>query len=188
MMNFDFLLDIVIVILLVTTIAWCVVLNRRLRDLRKNQSELATLIAELNLATSRAENGITVLKTNAEEAGATLRTSIDQAERLNDDLAYLSERGSRLVERLDGPTKRSRQTSFANVNNPAGDAHKQSGQNSGRRKDRAKSTLDDGPSEFFGEEKPAKFELPDEMPELGAETSERRNLEKKLLNALRAAR
>ena len=104
-MNFAFLLDIVIAILLVTTIAWCVVLNRRLGGLRKNQSELATLIAELNLATSRAENGISVLKTNAEEAGATLRSSIDQAERLNDDLAYLSERGSRLVERLDAPTK-----------------------------------------------------------------------------------
>ena len=53
-MNFAFLLDIVIAILLVTTIAWCVVLNRRLGGLRKNQSELATLIAELNLATSRA--------------------------------------------------------------------------------------------------------------------------------------
>ncbi len=112
-MNFDNFLDIIIVVLLLTTIIWCVILNRRLRGLRANQGELATLIAELNLATSRAESGITVLKANADEAGASLQTSIEQAERLNDDLAYLSERGTRLVEQLDGPTKRARQSAFA---------------------------------------------------------------------------
>ena len=184
-MNFAFLLDIVIAILLVTTIAWCVVLNRRLGGLRKNQSELATLIAELNLATSRAENGISVLKTNAEEAGATLRSSIDQAERLNDDLAYLSERGSRLVERLDAPTKRSRQSAFSSAKSPAMPTVPDkalAGAN------RAKPDLDNGVPDFLGEERSTEFKLPDDMPELGAETSERRNLEKKLLHALRATR
>jgi hypothetical protein len=57
-MNFSFLLDVLISILLATTIVWCVLLNRRLRGLRRNQGELATLIAELNLAASRAEAGI----------------------------------------------------------------------------------------------------------------------------------
>jgi hypothetical protein len=112
-MSFAYLLDIIIVVLLATTIIWCVILNRRLKGLRTNQSELATLIAELNLATSRAESGIAELKSNADQAGATLKSSIEQAERLNDDLAYLSERGSRLVEQLDGPTKRARQAAFA---------------------------------------------------------------------------
>ena len=117
-MNFAFLLDVLISILLATTIVWCVLLNRRLRGLRQNQGELATLIAELNLATSRAESGISVLRDNAEQAGANLQTSIAHAERLNDDLAYLSERGSRLVDRLEGPTKRARQSTFSNRNKP----------------------------------------------------------------------
>ena len=177
-MNFAFLLDVIIAVLLVTTIVWCVLLNRRLTGLRKNQGELATLIAELNLATSRAENGISVLKSNAEEAGASLRSSIENAERLNDDLAYLSERGTRLVERLDAPTKRARQSTFASKNPPPFDAHKAPGPGLGARQDNPIPVMDDGVDDL----------LDDDVPDPSVENPARRNLEKKLLDALKSAR
>ena len=109
-MTYAFFLDALIAILLVATIVWCVLLNRRLAGLRRHQSELAGLIAELNMATERAEAGIAELKHNAEAAGATLQSSIERAQRLNDDLTYLSERSSRLVDRLDHSTRSTRRS------------------------------------------------------------------------------
>lgn len=109
-MTFSFYLDALIAVLLVATIAWCVLLNRRLVGLRRHQSELAGLIAELNMATERAEAGIAELKHSAEATGATLQSSIARAQRLNDDLTYLSERGSRLVDRLDHSTRSTRRS------------------------------------------------------------------------------
>lgn len=109
-MTFSFYLDALIAVLLVATIVWCVLLNRRLVGLRRHQSELAGLITELNVATERAEAGIAELKHNAEAAGATLQSSIERAQRLNDDLTYLSERSSRLVDRLDHSTRSTRRS------------------------------------------------------------------------------
>lgn len=107
-MTYSFFLDALIAVLLIATIVWCVLLNRRLVGLRRHQSELATLISELNVATERAEIGIAELKHNAEAAGASLETSIERARRLNDDLTYLSERGGRLVDRLEHSTRATR--------------------------------------------------------------------------------
>jgi hypothetical protein len=202
-MNFASLLDILISVLLVTTIVWCVLLNRRLGGLRKNQSELATLIAELNLATSRAESGITVLKTNAEEAGASLQTSIDHAERLNDDLAYLSERGSRLVERLDEPTKRARHAAFAGkntVNFEAGKKPFEPGPDirdfeAGKRPIEPGPEIRDDPPEAGKRDGLIDLLSGDEMPDFTAPDGvapmtdpARKNLERRLLDALKAAR
>lgn len=218
-MNFAFLLDVLISILLATTIVWCVLLNRRLRGLRQNQGELATLIAELNLATSRAESGITVLRDNAEEAGANLQTSIAHAERLNDDLAYLSERGSRLVERLDGPTKRARQSTFSNRNKPNFDPPNNDPEEPdfafARRDDPLEPELRGGGAEFderddiidigrrsAAPENGRRSAVPENggrgaasddaaraTPEMPGElNAERKDLERKLLDALKAAR
>ncbi len=101
-MTFAFLLDGLIAALLVATIVWSVVLNRRLKGLRRNQEELSNLIGALNQAAERAEAGIAALRANAEEAGASLQSSITQAERLNEELTYLAKRGSRLAQRLEG--------------------------------------------------------------------------------------
>ena len=117
-MTYTFVLDALIAILLTATIVWCVLLNRRLGDLRRHQNELSTLIADLNEATSRAEAGIAGLKHNAEVTGATLQNSIENARRLNDDLSYLSERSEQLVDRLDGSTRPARRKRTASSPSP----------------------------------------------------------------------
>ena len=176
-MNFAYLLDILIAILLVTTIVWCVLLNRRLKGLRENQSELATLIAELNLAASRAEAGISGLKSNAEDAGASLQSSIIHAERINDDLAYLSERGSRLVERLDSPTKRARRAALASKIPPNFDV-KDAEPDSGKREDERNLGSRGGAPDIDARAG---------TKEISARNPGRKNLENKLLDALKTA-
>ena len=195
-MNFSFLLDVLISILLATTIVWCVLLNRRLRGLRRNQGELATLIAELNLAASRAEAGISARKDNASEAGASLQASIDHAERLNDNLAYLSERGARLVERLDGPTKRARQSSFSARGRSNFDSE-EADLDVGRREAQPQPQPRHGKPEFDEREDIIDIARARAEPDIaGHDRSEvpgepnpaRKDLERKLLDALKAAR
>lgn len=95
-------LDSVIALLLVATIVYCVILNRRLGELRGNQGEFIKLIESFNAATERAQASISELREVGEEKGATLDSRVETARALCDDLVFLVERGSRLADRLEG--------------------------------------------------------------------------------------
>lgn len=95
------LFDAVIVVLLVATIAWAVVLNRKLRVLRGSRDELDRLVARLIEATDRAQSGLDALRIAAETVGETLHTKTGTARAAIDELAYLVERGGDLARRLD---------------------------------------------------------------------------------------
>ncbi len=89
-------LDGVVVVLLVATIGYTVVLNRRIGEMREWKAEFDRLITSFNQATERAEAGIQSLKSVASQRGPDLQRSLD----LRDDLAYLVERGDTLADRL----------------------------------------------------------------------------------------
>ncbi len=93
-------LDVVVVVLLVATIGYAVVLNRRIGEMRKWKAEFDRLITTFNQATERAEAGIQSLKSVAIQRGPDLQRSLDKACSLRDDLAYLVERGDTLADRL----------------------------------------------------------------------------------------
>lgn len=101
-MTVALLLDSLIVLLLVATIAYCVILNRRLGELRGSQGEFVKLIESFNAATVRAEASISRLREVGEEKGAALDDRVETARALCDDLVFLVERGSRLADRLEG--------------------------------------------------------------------------------------
>ena len=65
-MTFTLALDILVAGLLVVTIAYAVVLNRRLGMLRRDKTELEGLAANFGEATMRAGDSIVKLKTTAE--------------------------------------------------------------------------------------------------------------------------
>jgi hypothetical protein len=92
-------LDVVVILLLGATIAFCVILNRRLVVLRGQQTEFATLVNRLNDAAARAEAGVAGLKSNAEQVGVNLQASIDRARRLSEELAGQAGAGVRPSER-----------------------------------------------------------------------------------------
>jgi len=93
-------LDGVVVVLLIATIGYAVILNRRIGEMRRWKAEFDRLITSFNQATTRAEAGIQSLKSIASQRGPDLQRSLDKARSLRDDLAYLVERGDTLADRL----------------------------------------------------------------------------------------
>ena len=101
-MDFNLIFDALIAVLLVATIGYAVVLNRKLTVLRDGKSEMAALIASFSESTERAGSGVETLKQAAGRSGDVLQNQVDTARGLVDDLGYLIEKGTRLAERLDG--------------------------------------------------------------------------------------
>ncbi|RMD65193.1 MAG: hypothetical protein D6826_00660 [Alphaproteobacteria bacterium] len=93
--------DGLVAVLLVTTIVYAVILNRRLAQLRQTRSEMEAVIARLAEATDAARNGLAALREHAQEADQGLQRSIDKARGLADELSYLLERAVAAADRLE---------------------------------------------------------------------------------------
>ncbi len=101
-MEFSLILDALIALLLVATIAYAAVLNRKLGVLRDAKSEMEALIVSFSESTERAGSGVESLKQEAGRSGKALQNKVETARGLVDDLGFLIETGTRLAERLDG--------------------------------------------------------------------------------------
>ena len=101
-MTLSLLGDAIVAALLVATIAYAAVLNRRLAVLRGDREKFEALIHQLTLSTQRAEAGIAGLKVVTEEMGKSLERKVEHAKNLRDDLAYMLERGGGIADRLEG--------------------------------------------------------------------------------------
>lgn len=99
--NFEIIINIVIIALLIPTIIFAYRLNRNLTALRENQSSLAKLIGALNDATFKAENSIPKLKSVTEHSSEDLKEVVDSAKTLKDDLLFINERADNLADRLE---------------------------------------------------------------------------------------
>src|SRR5262245_7695274 len=107
-MTTDSILDIVVILLLIPTIAYAVILNRRLAALRRSREELSKVVNSFNEATMRAEAGIPKLKKATTEASHALKERVDKAQTLRDDLAFMIERAEELAGRLEGAVRAAR--------------------------------------------------------------------------------
>lgn len=110
-MDYKLVLDVVIAMLLVATILYAIVLNRRLGILRRNGDELAKLIGRFNEATMRAESSIPKLRKAADEAGQALQERVEKAQSLRDDLAFMVERADAMATRLESSVRTARNES-----------------------------------------------------------------------------
>jgi hypothetical protein len=119
-MTTDSILDIVVILLLIPTIVYAVILNRRLTALRKSRDELSKVVNSFNEATMRAEAGIPKLKKATNEANLSLKDRVEKAQTLRDDLAFMIERAEELAGRLEGAVRvaRSEGISAAPVQQP----------------------------------------------------------------------
>lgn len=107
-MTTDTILDIVVILLLVPTIVYAVILNRRLTALRKSRDELSKVVNSFNEATMRAEAGIPKLKKATTEANLSLKDRVEKAQTLRDDLAFMIERAEELASRIEGAVRAAR--------------------------------------------------------------------------------
>lgn len=100
-MTVGLILEALVAVLLVATVYYCVILNRRLTKLREGQEEFTALVADLNEATRRAQNSVQDLKSSTIETGRELEERVSSARVLVDELAMITEAGNNLANRLE---------------------------------------------------------------------------------------
>ncbi len=98
----DLILEAMLAALLVITAAYCVILDRKLRQLRSGQDGLRDIIKGLNSATERAQGAISQLKVAGDAHARDLKTQIAHAKALTDELGLMIESGNSLADRLEG--------------------------------------------------------------------------------------
>ncbi|MFI3241148.1 MAG: DUF6468 domain-containing protein [Alphaproteobacteria bacterium] len=110
--NFEFALNLIIILLLIPTIIYAVRLNANLNIFRENQKSLARLVESLNDATFKAENSIPKLKNITQASSSDLKEVVVKATELKDDLSFINQRADNLADRLEGVIKDNREKSF----------------------------------------------------------------------------
>lgn len=104
----EWALDLVLIVLLAATLFHAVRLERALGVLKRDRATLELLVAGFNASTRQAERGIERLRATADGAGQQVARQAEAAMGLKDDLAFLTERGERLADRLDGLVRAAR--------------------------------------------------------------------------------
>lgn len=102
------LFDIVIAALLLVTIAYAVVLNRKLAVLRDARSSMEKLFGDFGVAVTRTEEGLAKLRAAADESSKALQQRLEKADLLADDLALLEKRSQLAVSRMEDAIAQSR--------------------------------------------------------------------------------
>lgn len=95
------LLEGIVCLFLIATIAYCAMLDRRLRAMRSGQDGLRDLVRDLNAATAQAVHAIDNLKKASAATGDDLGDRVKRARALADELALMLEAGDRIADRLD---------------------------------------------------------------------------------------
>ncbi len=103
-MPLSLIVDISVAFLLVVTIAYAIVLNKRLVMLRRDKAVLEKLAETFSKSTLRAEESIAHLKTTAES----IQEHVDRAQSLRDDLAFLIDRGGKAADQLEDVVREAR--------------------------------------------------------------------------------
>jgi cell division protein FtsB len=108
MLPMEWMLELVLVAMLAVTLFHAVRLERALGVLKRDRATLEALVSGFNDSTRQAEQGIERLRATADGAGRQIARQAEAATALKDDLAYLTERGERLADRLDGLVRAAR--------------------------------------------------------------------------------
>ena len=99
-MSLSMMIDVLVAVLLLITIAYCFQLNRRLARLRSDESALRATISELITATEIAERAILGLKATAADCDQTLGRRMGEAEQMQANLDDQVENGKLLLNRI----------------------------------------------------------------------------------------
>lgn len=104
-MSLALITEIALSALLLATVIYCAVLERKLSALRKGQDGLKETIGDLNGAIVQASVAMRTLRAAAEEAGKGLQEQVGKARGMIDELSLLTASGERIAQRIaDGAT------------------------------------------------------------------------------------
>lgn len=91
-----------VAVLLAVTIGYCVLVNRKLAQLRSDQSELKSIVRDLHQATDQASHAIIGLRESAATADETLGRQLERVKVLDKKLSESIGRGDALLSKLAG--------------------------------------------------------------------------------------
>ena len=100
-MSFEFWLEILLATLLAMTIGYCIVLDRKLRGMRRAQGDLQGLLQNFTAATARAEESVAALRQASTELSLELDERIDSGRSLRDELILINQSGNAIAERIE---------------------------------------------------------------------------------------
>ena len=98
--SMGFVIESFVSVLLVMTIGYCYVLNKRLKNLQADKETMRDMIGDLVAATNMANSAIGQLKEVATETDMTLNARLEEAERFSVELANHVVAGQRVVEKI----------------------------------------------------------------------------------------
>lgn len=98
--GFGLMIESLVSALLLLTIGYCMLLNKRLKRLKADEQSLKATISELITATEIAERAIAGLKLTVRECDHTLGERLRTAERFSADIEKQIEAGGQVLDRL----------------------------------------------------------------------------------------
>lgn len=99
------IVEILLSALLLATVIYCALLERKLSALRKGQDGLKETIGELNRAIVSASVSMRTLRATADDAGKNLQEQIAKARGMIDELSLLNVSGERIAQRIVSGTQ-----------------------------------------------------------------------------------
>ncbi|MGY8992357.1 MAG: DUF6468 domain-containing protein [Rhodospirillales bacterium] len=114
-MELSLALDVLVSGLLLVTICYAMVLNKKIGTLRRDKSDLEKMAASFTTATQKADKSLKNLKATAENLG----DRIEKAQALRDDLMFLTERGSTAADKLEDLVRQARDQVQTSKKRPA---------------------------------------------------------------------
>ena len=92
--NLSLIIELIVSLLLVVTISYCFIVNRKLTALRADQSGLRQVIGELNRSAERAERAIAQMRQTAQAVDGEIAGHIGAAQSARDELMDAVERSA----------------------------------------------------------------------------------------------
>ncbi len=110
-MNFvaGFIVDILMVSLLMATIAYCLLLNRKIKQLQDGKSELAQLLAQFDDSIQHASDSILALQSTGKRVGEAVQIRLSEGQKTLDELQFLIARGEKVANEIEAGVAISRQ-------------------------------------------------------------------------------
>jgi hypothetical protein len=100
-MSAAIILDVVVAVLLVATISYAVILNRKLGRLRIDRGGFEKMLKKFVAATDRAENGVALLQRVADASASELDNKRGSTTALREDLEFLVSRAEAQANKLE---------------------------------------------------------------------------------------
>ncbi len=102
------IVELIVAGLLVATIVYAAILDRKLGALRRSKDEMESLIKDFADSTLKAEQGLAELRAHAGSSGNDLQKQVEGAAKMLTDLKFLVERGETLSNQLESASATAR--------------------------------------------------------------------------------